>query len=233
MPEAVARWILLSQRRRQCRGPLPPHQPQEPLHLIPRRRPARHQPHQILVWPERLLRRLGRPLIQRAARRPHPRDRRLGQLSRTPRSPRFPSPAAPGRCRAIRPAAARPAHWRAPPSAASCRRSDTPRTAPPRTATSMNVCPARCRRAAMCFSLSGENTTIASAAQQPFLVPPNDRKSTPAFHVSSAGFAPVAATALPNRAPSMCTASPRARAIPASVRTSSRPYTVPRVRSRW
>ena len=61
--------------------------------------------------------------------------------------------------------------------------------------------------------------TIASAAQQPFLVPPKLRKSTPAFQVSSAGLAPVAATALPNRAPSTCTASPRAFAMPASACT--------------
>ena len=58
---------------------------------------------------------------------------------------------------------------------------------------------------------------------QPFLVPPKLMMSMPAFQVSSAGLAPVAATALAKRAPSMCTAMPRARASDASARTSSTP----------
>ena len=56
---------------------------------------------------------------------------------------------------------------------------------------------------------------------QPFLVPPNESMSTPAFQVISAGDTPSAATALAKRAPSMCTARPFCLPIAASAATSS------------
>ena len=55
---------------------------------------------------------------------------------------------------------------------------------------------------------AGSNTTTASALIAPFLVAPSDSTSTPARQVSSAGVQPSAATALANRAPSMCTRRP-------------------------
>ncbi|MCY1180150.1 hypothetical protein D9M73_205800 [compost metagenome] len=48
------------------------------------------------------------------------------------------------------------------------------------------------------------NRTIASAASTPFLVAPNDRASTPAFHVISAGEQPSDTRALAKRDPSIC-----------------------------
>ena len=61
----------------------------------------------------------------------------------------------------------------------------------------------------------------ASAAMAPFLVAPNDSTSTPARHVASAGEQPSEATALAKRAPSMCTAKPRAWARLQSAANSS------------
>ncbi|TGV15595.1 hypothetical protein EN786_36875, partial [Mesorhizobium sp. M4B.F.Ca.ET.143.01.1.1] len=46
---------------------------------------------------------------------------------------------------------------------------------------------ARLRRKASSPARPGSNSTIASAHQQPFLVPPKDRISTPRFQVISAG----------------------------------------------
>ena len=77
----------------------------------------------------------------------------------------------------------------------------------------------RCRSGEV--TASGRNTTMASAATAPHLVAPRHSTSTPDCQVSWAGVAPVAATALANRAPSMCTPSPSARAICASAQTSS------------
>ena len=43
----------------------------------------------------------------------------------------------------------------------------------------------------------------------PFFVAPKDMTSTPDFQVSSAGLTPAPTTALPKRAPSMCSFMPR------------------------
>jgi hypothetical protein len=70
-----------------------------------------------------------------------------------------------------------------------------------------------------------KNTT-ASAVSAPFLVAPKESRSTPAFHVASAGVQPRRATALARRAPSMCIHRRRARAASAMPRTSASVYTV-------
>ena len=49
---------------------------------------------------------------------------------------------------------------------------------------------------------------------QPFLLAPKDSISTPAFQVTSAGWQSRLATALANRAPSMCVAMPSFFASP-------------------
>ncbi len=71
-----------------------------------------------------------------------------------------------------------------------------------------NPWPARCRAKPKSRQSAGLKNTTASAAMHPFLVPPKDSTSTPAFHVSSAGVTPSPATAPANRAPSMCSAMP-------------------------
>ena len=68
---------------------------------------------------------------------------------------------------------------------------------------------------------AGSKNTTASAAIAPPLVAPNDSTSTPAFQVASAGETFMRASALPKRAPSICTAMPCACAISASAAISS------------
>src|SRR3546814_5546453 len=74
--------------------------------------------------------------------------------------------------------------------------------------------------------------TIASAVIAPFLVKPNDRASTPARQLTSAGAQPRKAKALAKRAPSMCSFIPPALATSAIAPISSarhaRPYSVAR-----
>src|SRR6266853_5225512 len=78
----------------------------------------------------------------------------------------------------------------------------------------------------MLWASSRLKNTTASAVSAPFLVAPNDRMSTPAFHVASAGVEPSRATALARRAPSRCTQRRRARATSTIARTSASVYTV-------
>ena len=68
---------------------------------------------------------------------------------------------------------------------------------------------------------SGLNTTIASHKAPPFLVAPNERMSTPERQLISAGLHESRASALAKRAPSMCSLSPRALPISATLRISS------------
>ena len=55
----------------------------------------------------------------------------------------------------------------------------------------------------------------------PFLVPPKQSTSTPAFQVISAGLHPRLAQALAKRAPSMCRLRPSTRQVAAIARISS------------
>ena len=57
-------------------------------------------------------------------------------------------------------------------------------------------------------SAEGRKETTASAAIAPFLVPPNERTSTPAFAKTSKP-TPRCAAALEIRAPSRCSSNPR------------------------
>src|SRR3546814_20795512 len=69
--------------------------------------------------------------------------------------------------------------------------------------------------------------TIASAVIAPFLVKPNDRASTPARQLTSAGAQPRKAKALAKRAPSMCSFIPPPLATSATAPISSAPHARP------
>ena len=69
-------------------------------------------------------------------------------------------------------------------------------------------CPARWRWKGASRAAALSKKTTASAAMQPFLVPPKESTSTPARQVRSAGAHFSAATALAKRAPSMWTPQP-------------------------
>lgn len=61
----------------------------------------------------------------------------------------------------------------------------------------------------------------------PFLVPPKQSTSTPAFQLSSAGEQPRKAQALEKRAPSMCRCRPSSLQVALIAFSSSGRYTVP------
>ena len=82
----------------------------------------------------------------------------------------------------------------------------------------------------MASALSGSKKITASQASAPFLVAPSDSASTPARQVSAAGAAPVAASALAKRAPSICTPIPASCAIAAKCGDLVGPVERPRLR---